>query len=100
MKRQIELSIEQAKKRELVNLVGLRFDEAELESKLNEIFGTEIELHNEEYEEPYFDDCFSFSINEIDVYTLYYIETKDRKYYITEVALNKLTLQFVKNLHE
>ena len=69
------------------NLVGLRFTETELENKLNEIFGIEVELHNEEYEESNLDDCFFVSPNEDDeVYTLFYIETKEGKYYITEVA--------------
>ena len=112
MKRQIELTIEQAQKfyqqggnlkeiallaftekelsedirEKLKTLIGLRFTETELENKLNEIFGTEVDLYNEEYEEPYFDDCFFVSPNEETIYKLYYIETKDGKFYITEVA--------------
>lgn len=70
----------------LQNIVGLRFTETELETKLNEIFGTEVEIHNEEYEEPNLDDCFFVSPNEEEIYTLFYIETKEGKYYITEVA--------------
>lgn len=112
MKRPIEISIEQAQQfyqqggalkeiallaftekelsedinKKLHNLVGLRFTETELENKLNEIFGTEVDLHNEEYEEPNLDDCFFVSPNEETIYKLYYIETKDGKFYITEVA--------------
>ena len=73
-------------KKKLNNLVGCRFTETELENNLNEIFGIEVDLHNEEYEEPNLDDCFYFSPNEEEKYTLYYIETKDGKFYITEVA--------------
>lgn len=75
-------------KKKVENLVGLRFTETELETKLNEIFGIEVELHNEEYEESNIDDCFFVSPNEDDeVYTLFYIETKEGKFYITEVAV-------------
>ena len=75
-------------KRELENLVGLRFTQAELERKINEIFGTEVVLHHVKHHDVDFEDYFFFVFpNEYDNYELYYIETKNGKCYITEVVV-------------
>ena len=114
MKRQIEITLEQAQKfyqqggalkeiallaftekelsenlrEKLKTLVGLRFTQAELERKINEIFGTELVLHHVKHHNVDFEDYFFFVLpNEYDNYELYYIETKNGKCYITEVVV-------------
>ncbi len=87
--------------KKLESLVGSRFTELELNAKLTELFGVEVEVSKYEREEcvkrelPDLDDQFLFTIeNEekkigIDV-DLYYIIDNGKKFYITETNFENI----------